>query len=114
RPRYSDSACAVEVGPSPTAAAAGTSSAGAASGGNPQTSFLKTDVGVVTIGLVQLAYSPGEVFPFTETRGAIDEALMPFPTNCYEPQTEDFYCGSPLPMTPWISAEMTRPYRFLV
>jgi len=44
---------------------------------------------------------PGEVFPFTETRGAIDEALMPFPTDCYEPITENFHCGAPLPMTPW-------------
>ena len=28
---------------------------------------------------------PGEVFPFTEVRGAIDEEQMAFPTNCYEP-----------------------------
>src|SRR2546430_3219132 len=34
---------------------------------------------------IQLAYSPGEVFPFTEVRGPIDEAQMPFPTSCYEP-----------------------------
>jgi hypothetical protein len=54
------------------------------------------------------------VFPFTEVRGPIDEAQMPFPTNCYEPASENFYCGTPLPMTPWVSAEMTRPYRFLV
>ena len=54
------------------------------------------------------------MFPLTETRGPIDEAQMPFPTNCYEPASENFYCGSPLPMTPWVSAEMTKPYRFLV
>jgi hypothetical protein len=76
--------------------------------------FLKTGVGVLTLGPIQLAYSPGEVFPFTEVRGPIDEAQMPFPTDCYEPNTENFSCGSPLPMTPWISAEMTQPYRFLV
>jgi hypothetical protein len=76
--------------------------------------FLKTNVGVLTLGKVQLAYSPGEVFPFTETRGFIDEAQMPFPTNCYEPEHENYFCGEPLPMTPWISAEMTQPYRFLV
>jgi hypothetical protein len=63
---------------------------------------------------VQLAYSPGEVFPFTEIRGPIDEAQTPFPTDCFQPQGENYFCGSPLPMTPWTSAEMTRPYRFLV
>jgi hypothetical protein len=93
RPAYADSGCSV-AGKSP--------------------SYLKTGVGVVTLGPIQLAYSPGEVFPFTEVRGPIDEAQMPFPTSCYEPLTGNFFCGSPLPMTPWISAEMTRPYRFLV
>jgi hypothetical protein len=39
-------------------------------------------VGVLTLGPIQLAYSPGEVFPFTDLRGAIDEAQMPAPTNC--------------------------------
>jgi hypothetical protein len=76
--------------------------------------FLKTDVGVLTLGPIQLAYSPGEVFPFTEIRGAIDEAMMPFPTNCYEAMSENYSCGTPLPMTPWVSAQMTQPYRFLV
>jgi hypothetical protein len=28
--------------------------------------------------------------------------------------SETYFCGKPLPMTPWISAEMTQPYRFLV
>jgi hypothetical protein len=76
--------------------------------------YLKTGVGVLTLGPVQLAYSPGEVFPLTEMRGFIDEKQMPFPTNCYQPSTENYFCGTPLPMTPWISAEMTQPYRFLV
>jgi hypothetical protein len=39
---------------------------------------------------------------------------MPFPTDCYESSTENYNCGNPLPMTPWISAEMTKRYRFLV
>jgi hypothetical protein len=99
RPLFVDPACTVAAkrGPSP-----------------PSPPWLKTDVGVITLGPVQLAYSPGEVFPFTEVRGPIDEAQMPFPTSCYEPLSENFYCGTPLPMTPWTSAEMTRPYRFLV
>jgi hypothetical protein len=90
---YVDSNCTVE-GKSPT--------------------YLKTNVGVLTLGLVQLAYSPGEVFPLTEMRGFIDEKEMPFPTNCYEPEHENYFCGTPLPITPWITAEMTQPYRFLV
>src|SRR5439155_422465 len=79
-----------------------------------QANWLKTDVGVLTLGPIQLAYSPGEVFPFTEVRGPIEEAQMPFPTNCYEPLTNNFYCGTPLPLTTWTSAGMTQPYRFLV
>jgi hypothetical protein len=71
-------------------------------------------VGVLTLGKVQLAYSPGEVFPFTEIRGPIDQAQMPFPTDCYEAASENYECGSPLPMTPWTSAQMTAPYRILV
>jgi hypothetical protein len=90
---YADSNCTVEA-KSPT--------------------FLKTNVGVLTLGKIQLAYSPGEVFPLTEMRGFIDEQQMPFPTNCYEPEHENYNCGTPLPMTPWTSAEMTQPYRFLV
>ncbi|HYL72097.1 MAG TPA: hypothetical protein VEY89_12425, partial [Candidatus Dormibacteraeota bacterium] len=76
--------------------------------------FLKTNVGVLTLGKIQLAYSPGEVFPFTEMRGFIDEKQMPFPTNCFNAETENYFCGTPLPMTPWTSSEMTQPYRFLV
>jgi hypothetical protein len=112
RPLYADPACTVGAqtgGPSTSSPPASqTSSAGTAP------TWLKSDVGVVTVGPIQLAYSPGEVFPFTETRGPIDAAQMPFPTDCYDPVTSDFSCGSPLPMTPWISAEMNKPYRFLV
>jgi len=112
RPLYADSTCTVGVqtgsGPAPPQQTGS---------GQPQpgnATWLKTDVGMVTVGDVQVAYSPGEVFPFTEVRGAIDEAQMPFPTDCFNPATSDYYCGNPLPMTPWISAKMTRPYRFLV
>jgi hypothetical protein len=108
RPRYSDSNCSVQT------SAPASAPAPAAAPQQAQTSWLKTDVGVLTLGAIQLAYSPGEVFPFTEVRGAIDEAQMPFPTNCYEPFTQNFYCGTPLPMTQWTTAEMTQPYRFLV
>ena len=95
RPGYEDSACTVE----------------AKKGSAP---YLKTGVGVLTLGPVQLAYSPGEVFPFTEVGGPIDAEQMPFPNNCYEPTTENYNCGTPLPMTPFTSAEMTGRYRFLV
>jgi hypothetical protein len=112
RPLYTDPACTVgaQTGAGATSSppASQSSSAGAAP------TWLKSDVGVVTLGPIQLAYSPGEVFPFTEVRGPIDAAQMPFPTDCYDPVTSDFSCGAPLPMTPWISAEMNKPYRFLV
>ncbi|HWW44109.1 MAG TPA: hypothetical protein VN180_03485, partial [Acidimicrobiia bacterium] len=81
RPRYSDPACTVQTS---TPAAAPAAPAPGASA-EPQANWLKTSVGVLTLGPVQLAYSPGEVFPFTEVRGPIDEAQMPFPTDCYEP-----------------------------
>ena len=112
RPRYSDSSCSVETQTSAAAAPSPGPPAGASA--EAQSSYLKSAVGILTLGPVQMAYSPGEVFPFTEVRGPIDEAQMPFPTDCYDPNTNDFFCGNPLPMTPWISAEMTRPYRFLV
>jgi hypothetical protein len=111
RPRYSDPGCTVQTS-TPSAAPSSPRAPGAPA--EAQANWLKTNVGVLTLGPVQLAYSPGEVFPFTEVRGPIDEAQMPFPTNCYEPVSESFYCGTPLPMTPWVSAEMTKPYRFLV
>ncbi|MDQ1465434.1 MAG: hypothetical protein QOC73_2375 [Actinomycetota bacterium] len=112
RPAYADSGCTIEAGgPATGASGPAASSAGPLAA---EAEYIKSNVSVLTLGPVQLAYSPGEIFPFTETRGAIDEAMMPFPTDCYEPATENFYCGAPLPMTPWISARMTRPYRFLV
>jgi hypothetical protein len=110
RPLYGDPGCSVGA---PLSAAA-RAPAGTSTPSPPPPTWIKTDVGVVTLGPAQLAYSPGEVFPFTEIRGAIDAAQMPFPTNCYDPSTSNFYCGTPLPMTQWVSAEMNRPYRFLV
>jgi hypothetical protein len=97
RPAYANSECTVEGGSEPE-----------------KPSYLKTGVGVLTLGPIQFAYSPGEVFPFTEIGGPIDEEQMPFPTNCYSPATENFFCGTPLPMTPYTAAEMTGRYRFLV
>jgi hypothetical protein len=96
RPGYANSGCTVEE----------------KAGSEP--AYLKTGVGVLTLGPIQFTYSPGEVFPFTEIGGPIDEKQMPFPTTCYEPATENFYCGTPLPMTPYTAAEMTGRYRFLV
>jgi hypothetical protein len=120
RPLYADPACTVGAQTSAGAGAISPPPAPASSPGPQAASpgaapeYLKTAVGVVTLGPVQLAYSPGEVFPFTELRGPIDASQMPFPTDCYNPATDDFQCGSPLPMTQWISAGMTKPYRFLV
>jgi hypothetical protein len=111
RPLYADPACT--VGAQPGAGAASSQIASAPPPPNAS-AWVKTGVGVVTLGPIQLAYSPGEVFPFTEVRGPIDASQMPFPTDCYNPATRDFSCGSPLPMTQWTSAEMNRPYRFLV
>ena len=82
--------------------------------------FLNSQVGVANIGPVQIVYTAGEVFPFTEIGGPIDEAQMPFPTSCFEPnssspndaQAANFLCGTPLPDTPSISAEMTGRYKF--
>ncbi|MHB8593952.1 MAG: hypothetical protein ACYDB3_06400, partial [Acidimicrobiales bacterium] len=78
--------------------------------------YLQSEVGVVTIGPAQIAYSPGEVFPFTEISGPVDEAQMPFPTTCYNPEasgTAAFSCGKPLPDTAFTTAEMSAPFRFL-
>lgn len=112
RPLYANSTCTLEVETSP--ARGSSSDASATPSAEEQPDYLKSGVGVLTLGPIQLAYSPGEVFPFTEIRGPVDEAQMPFPTNCYEPADENYYCGSSLPITPWTSAEMTEPYRFLV
>ena len=110
RPLYANSTCSVPVQAGGTTAR----QAATAPGASEEPVYLRSGVGVLTLGSVQFAYSPGEVFPFTEVRGPIDQQQMAFPTNCYEPETENFNCGSPLPMTPWTSAEMTTPYRFLV
>ena len=110
RPAYADPGCTLGV------SAAGSVSAGDGSGtsavqpGVP--AFLKTEVGVLTVGPAQITYSPGEVFPFTEVGGPYDSAQMPFPTDCYQPPS-DYTCGAPLPMTPDIAAQMTQPFRFL-
>jgi hypothetical protein len=112
RTLYADPSCTVGV-----QTGSGPTTSQPASLGQPQPvnpAWIETDVGVITMGQVQLAYSPGEVFPFTEVRGPIDEAQMPFPTDCFNPATNDYYCGNPLPMTPWISADMTRRFRFIV
>jgi hypothetical protein len=117
RPRYSDPGCTIETrspGSGSPSEVSGPGSPSPSGSEESQANWLKSAVGVLTLGPVQLAYSPGEVFPFTEIRGPIDEAQMPFPTNCYEPLSQNFYCGSPLPMTPWTSTEMTGRYRFLV
>ncbi|HJZ54370.1 MAG TPA: hypothetical protein VKE74_05405, partial [Gemmataceae bacterium] len=104
RPAYADPTCLT------TASTAG-------SGGAADNLYVKSDVGVLTVGPAQFVYSPGEVFPFTEIRGAMDEQQEPFPTDCYRPGSgstpDDFFCGTPLPMTPWISTMMTAPYHFM-
>ena len=110
RPAYADPACTVGLSSSGSLAVNG---GPAGHGHSPKPTWIRTDVGVLTLGPIQISYSPGEVFPFTETRGAMDEAQMPFPTDCYNPITSDYNCGRPLPMTPWTSAEMTGSYRFM-
>ena len=121
RTAYADSTCTV-----------GASLGGSVEVGTPGTQpatmhpptvplYLRTEVGVLTLGSVQIAYSPGEVFPLTEVGGYVDDAQMPFPTNCYEPSptnptspsAADYTCGAELPDTPMVSAQMTTPYRFL-
>jgi len=110
RPLYADPNCTVAAGTEQPQQGG----SGAQPAGGDEPGWLKSAVGVLSLGPVQLAYSPGEVFPVTEIRGPLDEAQMPFPTDCYEPLTQNFDCGEPLPMTSWISAEMTARYRFLV
>jgi hypothetical protein len=74
--------------------------------------FLRTSVGLVRVGPAEIAYLPGEVFPLTVIRGAFDPSSAPFPTTCYDPATGSFACGRPMPMTPFLAAGMTAPYRF--
>jgi hypothetical protein len=110
RPAYADPTCSVGSSTSTAVAPAYHLPPGGIY--PPTTVWLKTDVAVVTVGPAQIAYSPGEVFPFSEIRGAIDQSQMPFPTDCYNPNTNDFSCGAPLPMTPWTAAGMTTRFRF--
>lgn len=120
RPGYVDPSCRVGF----TRSGSLSTTSGATSGGeHPPTVplYLKTEVGVLTLGPVQIAYSPGEVFPFTEVGGYVDDAQMPFPTSCFVPDLTDptdatgadYTCGAELPDTPMVSAEMTTPFRFL-
>lgn len=150
RPAYVDPTCSVgaKFNLRSLSAPAYHTPAGTVWGANPL--WLKTDVGVLTVGPAQFVYSPGEVFPVTEMRGHIDSAQMPFPTTCYHPALlsgipngppnglpglpgipglpalpavptsslptlvpQSYTCGSPMPMTPWISAKMTEPYKFM-
>lgn len=119
RPAYLDPHCTVGVAAT-GAVATGTISAPATFRvGTP--AYVRSAVGVLTVGPAQIAYSPGEVFPFTEVGGPVDAAQLPFPTDCYLPSPTaptdaaagNYSCGSPLPMTPDVSAEMTTPFRFL-
>jgi hypothetical protein len=112
RPAYADPTCSVGASFAPAAAPVRLLPPGTPH--PPSAAWLKTDVGVLTVGPAQFAFSPGEVFPFTEIRGPISAAGMPFPTDCYDPRTDDYSCGTPLPMTAWTSAQMTEPYRFMV
>ncbi|MHB8605513.1 MAG: hypothetical protein ACYDCK_09685 [Thermoplasmatota archaeon] len=111
RPAYADPTCSVgfqrEAGP----AAVLLTRPGTPRGPNP--AWVGTSVAVVRIGSAEFVYSPGEVFPTTEMRGAMNASLMPFPTDCYDAQTGNFSCGAPLPMTPWTLAEMHAPYKFM-
>ena len=74
--------------------------------------FIRSQVGVLTIGSAQISYSPGEVFPVTEVGGPYESSQMPFPTDCYVPPS-NYTCGTALPATPDVAAEMTEPHRFL-
>ncbi|MHB8340496.1 MAG: hypothetical protein ACYDB7_04895 [Mycobacteriales bacterium] len=111
RPGYADPTCTVGSGISPGALPSTPTSPGQVQGANPV--WFKTAVGVLTVGPAQFAYLPGEVFPVSAIRGPIDAAQMPFPTSCYDPASGSFSCGPPLPMTPWIAADMTQPYKFM-
>jgi hypothetical protein len=110
RPAYADPACTIG------AALSGTIKVGApmshpADVRPAAPAFLRSAVGVLTVGSAQIAYSPGEVFPVTEIGGPYDSAQMPFPTGCYLPPS-NYTCGAPSPSTPDVAAEMTKRYRF--
>ena len=119
RPAYADPSCTAGVSAS---AMVGNGSGSQRAQLHPSApAFIRSAVGVLTLGTVQIAYSPGEVFPVTEVGGPVDAAQMPFPTDCYQPSPSnptnpmagDYGCGSALPTTPLVSARMTTPYRFL-
>ena len=110
RPAYADPACTAGVSLSGSVTAGSGDAAASVQPAPP--AFLRSEVGVLTVGPAQIAYSPGEVFPVTEVGGPYDRAQMPFPTDCYQPPA-NYSCGSPLPMTDDIAAEMTAPFRFL-
>jgi hypothetical protein len=110
RPAYADPACTVGVSLSGAVSVGGASTPAVVHPSAP--AFLRTQVGVLTVGPAQIAYSPGEVFPVTEVGGPYDGAQMPFPDDCYLPPS-DYTCGSALPTTPDVAADMTEPYRFL-
>jgi hypothetical protein len=122
RPAYADPNCTVGLALSGSVTtgpgAAGSSTAGLHTSAP---AFIDSEVGVVSLGPVQITYSPGEIFPFTEVGGYVDSSQMPFPTDCFlpgssdpsNPAAGDYTCGAPLPMTPDVSAEMTGHYRFL-
>jgi len=58
---------------------------------------VQTAIAVLDVGDAQIAYAPGEVFPFTFDRSFLGPSDMPFPQE---------------PMTPWVSAAMTGQYTF--
>jgi hypothetical protein len=119
RPAFADPACTVGLSLSGSPAVGLGAQAAQLRAGAP--AFLRTGVGVVTVGPAQIAFSPGEVFPVTEIGGPEDGAQMPFPTSCFEPSLSspsngkagNYTCGTPLPMTPDVGAAMTEPFRFL-
>lgn len=110
RPAYADPGCTAGVSASGSVETGTDATASSLQPGVP--AFIRSEVGVLTLGPAQIAYSPGEVFPVTEIGGPYDSAQMPFPTSCYEPPS-DYTCGTPQPMTDDVAAEMTQPFRFL-
>ncbi|MHB2023990.1 MAG: hypothetical protein ACYCO3_11770 [Mycobacteriales bacterium] len=110
RPGYADPTCTVGYSYAPGPASP--QFAPAAQTHGPPPLYLKTDLAVLTVGPAQFVYLPGEVFPVSAIRGPFDPANEPFPTTCYDPVTANFYCGSTMPMTPWLSADMTAPFKF--
>jgi hypothetical protein len=109
RPGYADPTCTVGYSYRPGPAPVNLLALAKTHGLPPL--YVKTDVAVLTVGPAQFVYEPGEVFPVSAIRGPFDPTNAPFPTTCYRPPS-DYNCGSTLPMTPWLSARMTEPYKF--